>query len=306
MKSFLTRGIGLTAACALSLSAMGWLAGDACAQAGAAELEAQSEHVEIRRVPLARLEASLPGDARLVLFAIIDRPGLYVMHAPGLAGQGAMFSRVVALFERRDMPRDHIVTMTEIATHARRFRTNAADLTAGNNFSSTELAHFFDLARGQHLTLTPGERALQRIAVQMGLIGERNGNWQARSARDFLITIPGLGTGPGGEIIDAPVRAAILSHELGHWQYFSDDAYAQACRSFWWRELSYEQRAELTRQLEALGYDASDRIVVDEAQAYLLHTPAPYMPLADVPGPNGFDVAAIRGRLKQKVAQATR
>lgn len=304
MKSLRRCGIGFATACALSLSLS--FSVDAGAQAGAAELEAQSQHVDIRRVPLAKLEASLPGDARLVVFAIADRPGLYVLHAPSLAGQGAMFSRVVALFERRDMPRDHIVTMAAIASHARRFGTNAADLTAGNNFSSMELAQFFDLARRQHLTLTPGERALQRIAMQTGLIDERDGGWQARSTRDFLITIPGLGVGPGGENIDASVRAAILSHELGHWQYFSDTAYAHACRTFWWRELSYDQRAELTRQLEALGYDASDRIVIDETQAYLLHTPAPYMPLADAPGPNGFDVAAIRGKLKRIVDEAAR
>ncbi|MBP0593970.1 hypothetical protein J8I87_30690 [Paraburkholderia sp. LEh10] len=303
MKLACARGIEVTAACALSLSTAAWLADNACAQAVRPSLEVQSEHVEIRRIPLARLDASLPADNRLVVFAITDRQGLYVMHAPGIADQGAMFSRVVALFERRDMPRDHIVTMAAIVNHARRFGTDAADLTAGNNFSSVELARFFDLSRRQHLVLTPGERALQRIVVRMGLIEERNGNWQARSTHDFLITIPGRGPAQGGESIDAPVRAAILSHELGHWQYFSDEAYAQACRSFWWRDLTYEERAELTRQLESMGYDASDRIVIDEMQAYLLHTPAPYMPLADVRGAGGIDVARIRDKLRQKVTE---
>ncbi|SKD01016.1 hypothetical protein SAMN05446935_4540 [Burkholderia sp. YR290] len=298
-------GIRLTAACALSLSA-GWSADNACAQAGTARLEMQSEHVDIRRIPIAQLNASLPGDARLALFAIADRPGLYVMHAPSLTEQGAMFSRVVALFERRDMPHDRIVTMAAIATHARRFGTDPAGLTAGNNFSAVELAHFFDLAHQQRLELTPGERTLQRVVVQMGLIVERDGNWQARSTRDFLITIPGLGPAPGGEMIDAPVRAAILSHELGHWQYFSNDAYAHACRSFWWHELSYAERAELTRQLEGMGYDPSDRIVIDEMQAYLLHTPARYMPFADVPGPAGVDIAKIRNKLQKTVTTASR
>jgi hypothetical protein len=306
MKLSRVRSIELATACALSMSMAGWLADDACAQAGVPSTEAQSERIEVQRVPLARLDASLPADKRLAVFAITDRQGLYVMHTPSLTEQGAMFSRVVALFERRDMPRDHIVTMAAIASHARRFGTDAADLTAGNNFSSSELAHFFALARRQHMALTPGERALQRIVVQIGLIDERNGTWQARSARDFLITIPGLGLASGGETVDLPLRAAILSHELGHWQYFSDEAYAHACRSFWWRELSYQERVELTRQLESMGYDASDRIVIDEMQAYLLHTPAPYMPLVDVSGPVGIDVAKIRSRLRQEVAEASR
>jgi hypothetical protein len=306
MKFPRARGIALSVACALSLAAAS-LANDACAQTdAAASLDMQSQQVDVRHIPLARLEASLPGEARLALFAIDDQPGLYVMHAPSVADQGAMFSRVVALFERRDMPRDHIVTMAAIASHARRFGTNAADLTAGNNFSSVELAHFFDMAHQQHLGLMPGERVLQRVLVQSGLIVERNGSWQPRSSHDFLLTIPGLGPVPGGGTIDLPVRTAILSHELGHWQYFTNDTYARAVRSFWWHDLSLEERAEVTRQLEDLGYDPSDRIVVDEMQAYLLHTPAPYMPLADVPGPAGIDIARVRSRLKQKVAEAAR
>ncbi len=299
--------MGLTAACALSLSlAAAWPGGDACAQAGATRLDMQSEPLEVRRIPFAQLDASLPADARLALFAIADRPGLYVLHAPSLGEQGAMFSRVVALFERRDMPHDHIVTMAAIAAHARRFGADPAGLTAGNNFSSVELAHFFDVARQQRLELTAGERTLQRVVVQSGLIAERDGGWQARSTHDFLITIPGLGPAPGGETIDVPVRAAILSHELGHWQYFSNDAYAHACRTFWWHELSYGERAELTRQLEGMGYDPSDRIVIDETQAYLLHTPARYMPLVDVPGPGGVNIALVRGKLQKAVSEASR
>ena len=305
MKISCTHGIRVTAACALSLSALGAV-DDACAQTGTARLETQSEHIDVRRIPLGQLDASLPGDARLALFAIADRPGLYVLQAPSLAEQGAMFSRVVALFERRDMPHDHIVTMAAIAAHARRFGADPAGLTAGNNFSSVELAHFFDVARLQRLELTAGERTLQRVVVQIGLIAQRNGSWQARSTHDFLITIPGLGPAPGGETIDVPVRAAILSHELGHWQYFSNDAYAHACRTFWWHELSYAERAELTRQLEGMGYDPGDRIIIDEMQAYLLHTPARYMPLVDAPGPAGVDIARVRGRLQKTVSEASR
>jgi hypothetical protein len=259
-----------------------------------------------RRIPLAQLDAMLPADARLRLFTITDRPGLYVLHAPSLAEQGAMFTRVVTLLERRDMPRDRIVTLAAIAEHARRFDTDPAGLTAGNNFSATELAHFFEVARLQHLTLTGGERRLEALLAGWGLIRDEGGVWRARSERDFLITIPGLGPAPGGGTIDATVRAAILSHELGHWRYFSDPAYARACRTFWWHDLSYSERTELTRQLANVGYDPSDRIVIDETQAYLLHTPAAYIPIADTPGAYGIDVASVRKRLEARVAQAGR
>ncbi|WP_242540102.1 hypothetical protein [Trinickia mobilis] len=214
-----------------------------------------------------------------------------------------MFSRVVALLERRDMPRDRVATMAAIAAHARRFGADPAGLTAGNNFSTVQIAYFFEVARRQHVPLTDGERALQTILVRWRLIYEPGGTWKATSTRDFLITIPGLGPAPLGEAIDMPTRAAILSHELGHWKYFSDAAYAQACRAFWWRDLSLAERTELTRQLAGMGYDPSDRIVIDEMQAYLLHTPARYMPLVDAPGPYGIDVASVRQRLQARVAQ---
>lgn len=293
-----------TGALVLALLVDGGLAAGAAAQTPAQRLEISADHVDALRIPLADLDASLPADPSLRLFSITDRPGLYVMHAPSVADQGAMFSRVVALLERRDMPRDRIVTMAAIATYARRFGTDPAGLTAGNNFSAAQIAHFFEMAGEQHMALTDGERALQTILVRWGLIQEDNGRWAARSSRDFLITIPGIGPAPGGEKITAAVRAAILSHELGHWQYFSDGGYAHACRSFWWQELNYEERAELTRQLANLGYDPSDRIIIDEMQAYLLHTPAPYMPLADTPGPTGIDVGKVRRGLQERVAQA--
>jgi hypothetical protein len=255
------------------------------------------------RLPLSQLEAALASDARLQLFTVTDRPGLYVMQAASLAQQGAMFARVVALLERRDMPRNRVVSAAAIAAHARRFGTDPAGLTAGNNFSTVELTHFFEVAREQGVVLNQDERVLQTTLVRWRLIRQEQGIWKAVNARDFLITIPGLGPAPGGEMIDATVRAAILSHELGHWQYFSDSAYAHACRAFWWQVLSYEERAELTRQLANLGYDPSDRIVIDEMQAYLLHTPAAYMPIVDTPGTGGIDVGKVRRRLQERVAR---
>jgi hypothetical protein len=270
----------------------------------AAPGERQGARYEERRVPLAQLQSSLPADARIELFTITDRPGLYVMHASSLAEQGAMFARIVALFERMDMPRDRVSSMVAMTRYARRFGEDLAGLTAGNNFSAAEIAHFFDIANRQHAVLTEGEIALRTILVRWGLIHEESGTWKARSEQDFLITIPGLGPAPGGITINEAMRAAILSHELGHWQFFSDSAYASACRAFWWSDLSIGERTEITRQLTALGYDPSDRIIIDEMQAYLLHTPTPYMPLADTSGGGGIDVAKVLRRLQQKVARS--
>ncbi len=269
--------------------------------------------IEVVRLPLAQLAGALPPGPTLRLYAITDQPGLYVMHAPSLAAQGAMFSRVVALIERRDMPHDRVVSMSAVAANARRFGEDPAGLTAGNNFSAAQIAQFFEVAQRQRARLTEGERALQALLTRWGLIhreagatGEGGTTWRAASSRDFLVTIPGMGKGPAGEVIDAQVRAAILSHELGHWRFFSDAAYAHACRTFWWHQLTHTEREALTGELAGMGYDPSDRIVIDEMQAYLLHTPARFMPLADQPGAGGVDIARVKRGLELNVRNAGR
>src|ERR1700761_7325021 len=86
---------------AVAAEANAWkhAADDASASAGAsaAPLLAVDHDTGAVRLPLGRLEAALAPDARLQLFTVTDRPGLYVMQAASLAQQGAMFARVGAL-----------------------------------------------------------------------------------------------------------------------------------------------------------------------------------------------------------------
>jgi hypothetical protein len=255
------------------------------------------------RVPFERIEASLPVDDRRLLITVTDRPGLHVMQTRSLAEQGRMFARIVALFERRDMPHDRVTSVASLATRARRSGDDPGTLTAGNNFSAIELARFFDTGRRQHIAFTPAEQELLDTLVAWGLLRNDGGAWHAVNPGDFLITLPGLG-GTGSETIDAPLRAAILDHELGHWRYSSDAPYAQACREFWWHDLALQERVALTKQLTRLGYDARDEIVIDELQAYLLHTPEKYQPFADVRGASRVSIGQIRERLRAKTMSA--
>jgi hypothetical protein len=263
-----------------------------------------------KRVPFDEIAATLPLDDQPLLITVTDRPGLHIMQTQGLIEQGKMFARIVALFERRDMMRDRIMSVAAVAARSKSSGYDPASLTEGNNFSAIELARFFELARQQHIDLTPAEHRLLDTLVAWKLLREEGGAWRAANAGDFLVTLPGLGNmggvGRAGTAVDAPLRAAILSHELGHWQYFSDPAYARACRSFWWHDLRLQERVALTGQLTRLGYDARDDIVIDELQAYLLHTPEKYQPFTEGQGPGAIhvDVSQVRQRLRQRVSQA--
>jgi hypothetical protein len=290
---------GARSASGVAVAASGAAAG-ASGTSPAAQRPERAPLVETR-VPFERIEASLPADGSRLFIGVTDRPGLHVMQTHSLAEQGRMFARIVALFERRDMPHDRVTSMAALATRARRSGDDPATLTAGNNFSAIELAHFFELGRRQHMALTPAEQELLDTLVAWGLLRDDGGVWHAANAGDFLVTLPGLG-GTGSDAIDAPLRAAILDHELGHWQFFSDAAYARACRTFWWNDLALQERVALTQQLTRLGYDARDEIIVDELQAYLLHTPEKYQPFVDVQGANRMSIAQVRERLKARTA----
>jgi hypothetical protein len=51
------------------------------------------------------------------------------------------------------MPCNRVVSAAAIAANARRFGTDPAGLTAGNDFSAAELANFFQVAREQGVVL---------------------------------------------------------------------------------------------------------------------------------------------------------
>jgi len=270
------------------------------------EADAEASEPPFVLVPLAQLAAVLPEDGTQLIIDVVDQPGLHVLQTRSMAEQGLMFARIVALFEQRDMPRDAVLSEAELFAQARRAGVDAGSLTAGNNFSSIELARFFDLGRRQRIVLTAPERSLLALLVAWDLLRDEDGAWRAASDTDFLITLPGLSTVAERHTVDAPLRDAILSHELGHWRYFSDPAYANACRQFWWHDLTLTQRAALTRQLQRLGYDARDSIIIDELQAYLLHTPARYMPLGDISGTERMSLEEVARRLRLRTDAAVR
>ena len=107
------------------------------------------------------------------------------------------------------------------------------------------------------MALTPAEQELLDTLVAWGLLRDDGGVWHAANAGDFLVTLPGLGD-TGTMRSTRRCGRAILDHELGHWQFFSDAAYARACRTFWWNDLALQERVVLTQQLTRLGYDARD------------------------------------------------
>ena len=79
---------------------------------------------------------------------------------------------------------------------------------------------------------------------------------------------------PQDETVDSGLRKTILYHELSHGIFFIDEAYREHSERFWYQRLSVEERTLFRSFLSSAGYDpTNDRIMINEMQAFLMHTP---------------------------------
>lgn len=242
----------------------------AAAPAGAQPREAVAETIHA-------LEAARP--AETVIHTIAANPNILVYDLPTLAEQGRMFNRAVALVERDGAPRDRVLTDAELAEFIRSVGRTATTFAFGNDFPVSQLARFFNLAADGGVELTAEEVALRDFLLAKGFMTARHGFYQFAEPERVILSIPAE---QGDSAITASVRRTILHHELGHGEFFSNPAYAAYCAAFWKETLTEEERQAFRRFLASRNYDARDEaLMINEMQAYLLHTPDPAVFSAD-------------------------
>ena len=216
----------------------------------------------------------------LTVFRLADNPRILVLDFPTLAEQGRMLNRVAALVEKAGLPRDRVLTDAELAAAIAERGETAETFYFGHNYRSADLVRFFALAARDGIALNTEERQLAALLVETGLATpgpDGRLRPQAETAVVSLAAADQPGRGAAGRVaIDPAVRAAILRHELSHGEFFTNPAFA-AHVARWWRErLSEPERAAFRRFLAADGYDpAIEDVMMNEAMAYLMHTPDP-------------------------------
>ncbi|NKE46942.1 hypothetical protein HB662_19335 [Roseomonas frigidaquae] len=210
----------------------------------------------------AAIAAHRADQPRLIRFA--GNPAVFLVDYPTLAAQGAALNRVAALVEKAGLPRDRVLTEAEMNAAIARSGDSAATFYFGHNYRGADLARFFALAERDGLALSPAEewlRAQYRLARGLAPAGQE-------------IVLLSLAA-PGPEMDEAG-RATILHHELSHGRYGTDAAYAAHIRRVWTERFTEPERAAFRAFLGREGYDtAIETLMIDEAQAYLLHTPDP-------------------------------
>ena len=208
---------------------------------------------------------------RLTIFRFAPEPSVVVLDFPTLDQQGQMLNRVAALVEKARLPRNHVLTDAELATAIRESGDTAATYYYGHDYPVAALVRFFALADQEHVALDPEEERLRALMRQLGWFAPGAPNSGVRGA---LISLPRPGADPD---ITAPMRAAILQHELSHGAFFAEPAYAAYVKQFWLTALTAAERAAVRKFLGSEDYDTADEaLMYNEMQAYLMFTYDPH------------------------------
>lgn len=203
---------------------------------------------------------------RLTIFRFAPNPRVLVLDFPSLRQQGLMLNRVAALVEKAGQPRDRLLTDTELDAAIRAAGETIESFYYGHDYRAADLARFFALANRDHILLTLEEEQLRGLLRQEG--------WLSAETVGALISIPRAGT---EKFLDAAARATILHHELSHGEYFTNPAYAAFTRRFWGAVMSEDDRSRFRAFLGRQGYDTGQEdLMMNEMQAYLMHTPDPH------------------------------
>lgn len=204
-------------------------------------------------------------------------PAVLVIEFPSLAEQGAAMNRAAALIEKSGAPRDRVLGDTELQELIARQGDSAETFYQGHGYVASQLARFFTLASRQGQALKPHEERLRRLLIQARAIAVEGDVHKAQGLQaviSFSATQSDDPKTPLDETVDARRRESVLRHELSHGLFFTSRTYRDHCWRFWRERLSEGERKLFRRMLTRLNYDPlNEELMVNEAQAFLMHTP---------------------------------
>ncbi len=196
-----------------------------------------------------------------VLLRLAGEREVFVLVFPDLAAQAATMNRVAALVEKAGFARDRLVTAEELAGAIAARGDTPATWYMAHDYSAADLARFFRLADATGQKLSVEEAWLQAQLAPLHASG-----------RDFALLT--LTAEAGGN--DAVMRAAVLRHEVAHGRFFTRPAFAARVLALWREALTTVEREAFTAFLAREGYDTgNERLIANEAMAYLAFTPDP-------------------------------
>lgn len=237
--------------------------------------------------------------AELTVFQVSSNSSIVVLDFATLTEQGRMLNRIAALVEKAGLPRDRVLDDAALAAAIAARGETVETFYFGHNYKASDLVRFFSLAAAQGIALNAEERRLVAILAALGIAPPGPDGLPRLAAEAAVVTVPAMQPeNPAIGLhfaIDAGVREAILRHELSHGEFFTNRAYnAHVAR--WWREgLSARERTRLRQFLAEGGYDPEiEEVMMNEAMAYVIHTPDPRFFSPEAAGLDAASVARMR------------
>ncbi len=205
-----------------------------------------------------------------------ENSSVLIVDFPSLNRQGLALNRVAALIEKKEAPRDRILTSEELISFIEIQGDKFETFYLGHNYSGRKLAKFFNLADRQNINLSHQELFVRDVATKGRLINKLNGLWKAQEPEKILISsVQAASNDPNSRgIIDMKMRDTILRHEISHGDFVTRPKYRNYCIDFWNQKMTGKEREVFRQFISNRGYDVRDtNILIDEFQAFLVHTP---------------------------------
>lgn len=205
------------------------------------------------------------------VYRLAENPRILLIDFPSLAEQGRAMNRLAALIEKSGMPRDRVLSEAEMAAAI----PNPDTYYFAHDYAAESLARFFSLAEAETQPLNPQERDLLALLTGAGVIKRADSGYVAATPAMAVVTLVQPESESAGTV-DAALRDTMLHHEVSHGEFFTNAAYRAHCERFWRGKLTEAERALFRSFLTGYGYDPKDEtLMINEMQAYLMHTPDP-------------------------------
>jgi hypothetical protein len=206
----------------------------------------------------------------------IENPRVLIIDFPSLTEQARAMNRLAALIEKAGAPRDRLLSDAEMAA-----QTDNATFYFAHDYSAASLARFFTMAESEGEALNTLEKDLLALLLAARVLDRGpTGGYVPGNPEMAVISLvqpqPDDPATPEDETVDAALRDTMLRHEMSHGEFFTNEAYRRHCERFWRERLTESERKRFRDYLSRHGYDPQDEaLMINEAQAYLMHTPDP-------------------------------
>lgn len=274
--------------------------------------EAQSPELQVKVAPAASFAEIVNSvSPSLRVHRLAGNEQILVLDFPDLIGQAQALNRLAVLVEKHDAPRDRVLNDVELAAFIAGSGTSAVTLYFGHDYRASDIARFFNLAQAGGVALNPDELALRDLLIGYRFLRAADAGYAAVPPAQALVSVVQLQADdpatPQDETVDPGLRETILYHELSHGVFFTDKAYREHSERYWRQELSAAERLLFRNFLSSAGYDPmNERIMINEMQAFLMHTPDTRAFSAAHLGVNEVMLTALRYRFAKGAPPSAR